>query len=462
MAGKIFISYRRSETAWAARALFERLARRFPDRVFIDLEGISLGSVFTEAIDRHLKGCHAMVAVIGATWLSEIQDREKHGEEDFVRIELARSLTRGIPIVPVLVDGAPMPRARELPDDLKAVTRRNGLPLVADTFEAQMTRLEREVHKILTEAGDLPIAADPFASVKLQLESARPDAGVAKPSVPAAAAIVKPRAKWMSDEGTDQFGRWAEFKVDNVIQRLRWIEPGEFKMGSTAEDIERLASGADPLVVEYLRREMPQHRVQIRAPFWIADTPVTQILWECLLGENPSLFKNEDFPVTNISWNDVTSKLLPALNRLIGDTSVISLPTEAQWEYACRAGTGTEFSFGDLIDDDEANYDSTHPFPGSTGAGEARNRPTGVKLFSANRFGLFQMHGNVWEWCADWFGAYERGYLMDPTGPLTGTLRVLRGGSWSSGPRRCRSAARNAESPEFALGDAGVRLRIAG
>ncbi|MEY2688807.1 MAG: hypothetical protein RL375_3005 [Pseudomonadota bacterium] len=461
MAGKIFISYRRSETAWAARALFERLVRRFPERVFIDLEGIELGSVFTEAIDRHLEGCHAMLALIGATWLTEIQDREAHGDEDYVRLELARSLARGIPIVPVLVDGAPMPRARDLPDDLKAVTRRNALPLVADTFEAQMGRLEREVHKILAEAGDLPITADPFASVRLQPEPVRPDAGVAKPSASAAPAIVRPRAPWMNDEGTDQYGRWAEFKVDSVIQRLRWIEPGEFWMGSTEAERRRFAEGwlTEQQVKEWLDPEKPRHRVRLTQGYWLADTACTQALWQAVTGDNPSSFTGDlQLPVENVSWNDITQHFLPELNRRVPGLQAL-LPNEAQWEFACRAGTDTAYAFGETITPEQVNFNGNYPPPG--GAKDLfREKSVPVKALAANAWGLYQMHGNVSEWCADGKRTYEAGTVSDPLGPQDqgADQRVLRGGSWNSYGWFCRSAYRNVDGPVERYGDIGFRF----
>lgn len=468
--GKIFISYRRSETAWAARALFERLARRFPDRVFIDLEGIALGSVFTEAIDLHLKGCHAMVAVIGANWLAEIKDREAHAEEDFVRLELARSLARGIPIVPVLVDSATMPRARDLPDDLKAVTKRNALPLVADTFEAQMGRLEREVGKILSEAGDLPITVDPFASARLQPDPVRPDAGVplsesviaSRPrqnwalqrmrellDVPttrpvAPPAVVRTRMRWMSDEGADEYGRWAEFKVDSVVQRLRWIDPGEFWMGSTEAERRRFSDAASDSFKKWIENEKPRHRVRLTQGYWLADTACTQALWQAVVGDNPSKFSGDlQLPVEQVSWNDITQHFLPELNRRVPGLQAL-LPTEAQWEHACRAGTDTAYAFGETISPEQVNSGGNVLLPGGTN-GLRREKTVQVKAMSANAWSLYQMHGNVWEWCADGKRIYESGTALDPIGPLyqEAGSRVLRGGGWNGDRRACRSAYRS-------------------
>jgi formylglycine-generating enzyme required for sulfatase activity len=489
MAGKIFISYRRSETAWAARALFERLARRFPERVFIDLEGIDLGSVFTEAIDRHLEGCHAMLAVIGATWLAEIKDREAHGDEDFVHLELARSLARGIPIVPVLVDGAPMPRARDLPDDLKAVTRRNALPLVADTFEAQMGRLEREVHKILTEAGDLPISADPFASMKLQpdrvgsIHAAIGDGASLKGEfdsseardqrrahrlhrlqelsnlVTPAEGSGKPSQKWMHAEGVDQFGRWAEFKVDSAVQRLRWIEPGEFWMGSTEAERRRFSEGTSDDYKKWIENEKPRHRVRLTQGFWLAETACTQALWQAVTGDNPSKFTGDlQLPVEQVSWNDITRHFLPELNRRVPSLQMV-LPTEAQWEFACRAGTDTAYAYGEMITPEQVNFDCNYPPPGGD-KGEFRDKTLPVKGLPANAWGLYQMHSNVWEWCADGQRRYEAGTASAPVGPQDqgASKRVLRGGSWINGGRDCRSASRNAFEPDGRNDFIGFRL----
>jgi formylglycine-generating enzyme required for sulfatase activity len=399
-----------------------------------------------------------MLAVIGATWLAEIKDREAHGEEDFVRLELACSLARGIPIVPVLVDGAPMPRARDLPDDLKTVTKRNALPLVADTFEAQMGRLEREVHKILTQAGDLPGMAAPFASVKLQPEPTRPVAGVASAGTPVAAAIVTARVRWMSDEGIDSIGRWAEFKVDSVIQRLRWIEPGEFWMGSTEAERKRFAAG-DEDVLKYFDDEKARHRVRMTQGFWLADTACTQALWQAVTGENPSKFTGDlQLPVEQVSWNDITQHFLPELNRRVPGLKV-SVPTEAHWEYACRAGIDTAYSFGETITPEQVNFDGRFPPPGGA-KGQYREKTVPVKALAANAWGLYQMHGNVWEWCADGKRTYEAGAASDPVGPQEQGAggRVLRGGSWYSNGWNCRSADRYADVPDGRSGSIGFRL----
>jgi hypothetical protein len=218
MAGKIFISYRRSETAWAARALFERLWREFGDRVFIDIEGLSLGIDFTQVIDAHLEGCEVMLAVIGPTWLDEIRQRlDDEDEPDWVRSELARALQRGIPVVPVQIDGAVLPKRVELPDDLKDLRKRNGMTLHAEHFDDRVARLVREIRKVV---GLLP-AQTPSRPPPLGEEEDR-----AKALPPAGGGLgggptIRHRPSWMHAEGTDQYGRWCEFKVGDVVQRMR-------------------------------------------------------------------------------------------------------------------------------------------------------------------------------------------------------------------------------------------------
>ena len=427
MAGKIFISYRRSETAWAARALFERLWREFPHQVFIDLEGIALGVEFNVAIEQHLEGCHAMLAVIGPTWLAEIQ-RRGNDKRDYVRIELARALERRIPVVPVLIDGADMPDEDHLPDSLKAITLRNGLKVVPDTFDAHLPRVEAVIRSILKEAG---------------VEPAKPTAKVYAPA-PAARTLSEP---WMSAEGRDECGRWAELRVNGVVQRLRWIEPGEFWMGSPKDEPERYDDEV-------------RHRVRLTKGFWLADTTCTQALWEAVLGHNPSKFTGDlQLPVEQVSWDDVTQQFLPALDRTLPGLNG-RLPTEAEWEYACRAGTTTPFFWSEPITPEKLNYDGNHPYNGAP-KGLCRERTVPVKDFRPNAWGLYQMHGNVWEWCQDVKADYPTGEAVDPIGAQEGVearQRVLRGGSWSSGGRFCRAADRRAREPGARLDSFGFRL----
>jgi len=239
---------------------------------------------------------------------------------------------------------------------------------------------------------------------------------------------------WASAWGDDRYGLWAEFELGGVIQRLRWIQPGEFLMGSPKDEPERDAD------------EGPQHRVRLSVGFWLADTACTQALWLAVLGgENPSAFKDDlTCPVEQVSAYDAEA-FLAKLSATLGDGAQASLPTEAQWEYACRAGTTTPFSFGANITPEQVNYDGNYPYAGGV-KGPDRERSVPVKGLPANPWGLYEMHGNVWEWCADDDRPYRALALgqaeLDPQGALDAAVRALRGGAWFRGAGRARCACR--------------------
>ena len=242
---------------------------------------------------------------------------------------------------------------------------------------------------------------------------------------------------WADAWGDDRFGLWAEFSVGDVLQRMRWVEPGTFWMGSPDEEDERGSS------------EGPRHQVHLTG-FWLADSACSQALWQAVMGgENPSYFKGDAaLPVEQVSWDDVQG-FLKRLEAGLPDGSGALLPTEAQWEYACRAGTDTPFSFGTTLTSAQANYNGNHPY-GKAPKGLYRERTVPVKSLPANAWGLYQMHGNVWEWCADdrrdYAGtALRDAALEDPWGPVSqeqGAHRAVRGGSWFYRARGLRSAYR--------------------
>jgi len=216
--------------------------------------------------------------------------------------------------------------------------------------------------------------------------------------------------------------------TNSIGMKFVMIPAGTFMMGSPSNEP---------------RRDIDerQHRVTISKPFYIQTTEVTQGQWREIMGNNPSRFKNcgDDCPVEKVSWNDC-QEFIRKLNRQEG-INKYRLPTEAEWEYACRAGTDTPFYFSDCLSTDQANYDGNHPMPGCSRR-EYRKRTVPVGSFPPNEWGLYDMHGNVWEWCQDWYEDYPSGHATDPTGPSSSEFRVLRGGSWFSYARRTRSANR--------------------
>jgi len=210
---------------------------------------------------------------------------------------------------------------------------------------------------------------------------------------------------------------------------MAWCPPGKFKMGSPENELDRY---------EY---EF-QHVVVLTHGFWLGRTAVTQREWAAVMGDHPSEFKGEKRPVENVSWKRA-QLFIAALNQSLGQ-EVFRLPTEAEWEYACRAGTVTPYA-GDL--DEMCWYDEN-----------SENKTHDVAKKAPNRWGLYDMHGNVWEWCADWFDAYSTQEETDPQGAASGSARVVRGGSWGNSAGLCRSANRGWEAPGDHDGFVGFRL----
>ena len=244
--------------------------------------------------------------------------------------------------------------------------------------------------------------------------------------------------KWASGYGQDEYGIWQSFTVNNIRCSLRWISPGAFQMGSPEGEPER-------------GNNENQHGVIITEGFWLAETACTQALWQEIMGENPSRFKGEELPVETVSWNEC-QRFIQTINERRPGLD-LRLPTEAEWEYACRAGTETPFSFGENITTGEVNYDGNHPYNNGE-KGENRGKSVAVKSLPCNNWGLYEMHGNVWEWCNDWYSAT----MIDPNGPDTGTYRVLRGGCWINDARDCRSACRYGDEPGNRDGSIGLRF----
>ncbi|PIE61083.1 MAG: hypothetical protein CSA29_05165 [Desulfobacterales bacterium] len=253
--------------------------------------------------------------------------------------------------------------------------------------------------------------------------------------------------QWASGIGRDQYGVFAEVRVNGCGFILRWIPPGEFMMGSPEDEPERYGD------------ESPLHRVTIEKGFWLAETACTQELWQTVTGENPSEFqeKGGQHPVENVNWDNIVD-FIDTLNRLVPGLDV-RLPSEAEWEYACRAGTDTPFWFGHELATDKANYNGNHPYNNGP-KGKYREETVPVTFFKQNPWGLYQMHGNVWEWCQDrWHDDYH-GAPTDGSAWDKGenNKRVCRGGSWFNSGRSLRSASRSYWSPDFRYVYGGLRL----
>jgi formylglycine-generating enzyme required for sulfatase activity len=220
--------------------------------------------------------------------------------------------------------------------------------------------------------------------------------------------------------------------TNSLGMQFALIPAGEFQMGS--------ANGSD--------NERPVHTVRISKPFYLGIYEVTQDQWEAVMGHNPSRFKGDaNRPVEMVSWEEV-QKFIDELNTREGGAKY-RLPMEAEWEYAARAGSQTAYSFGD---------DSRQLGKYGWFRGNADNTTHPVGTLQPNAWGLYDMHGNVWEWVQDWRGQYPAGPVTDPQGPASGSARVIRGGWWSGEAMRCRPAYREAGAPDYRNDDLGFRL----
>ena len=223
--------------------------------------------------------------------------------------------------------------------------------------------------------------------------------------------------------------------VNGIKYNMVWVDGGTFRMGATSEQGSEISD------------EKPVHSVTLSG-YYIGKTEVTQALWKAVMGSNPSNLKGDNLPVEQVSWNDC-QEFIRKVNALTGQN--FRLPTEAEWEFACRGGNnsrGYKYSGSNYIDNvawyDGNSGDKTHP----------------VATKSPNELGIYDMSGNVWEWCADWYGDYSSGRQTNPKGPYDGSRRVGRGGSWFIGARGCRSSDRYFDHPTVRYLNLGLRLAL--
>jgi formylglycine-generating enzyme required for sulfatase activity len=278
------------------------------------------------------------------------------------------------------------------------------------------------------EIGEIPMATQTSGSVDLW---------------PGAAFYVAVRAH--NSAGNSPYSNIEYFEIpytNSLGMSFKIIPAGTFTMGSPTDEPGR-------------NSDETQHQVTVSDAYYMQTTEVTQAQWEAVMGDNPSWFSgSSDCPVENVSWDDV-QEFIDRLNAMGEGT--YRLPTEAEWEYACRADSTTAFANGEITEvgsDNDPNLDQMGWYRYNAGD---ETHPVASK--EPNSWGLYDMHGNVWEWCRDRYGSYPAGAVTDPTGPSAGTYRVLRGGSWGFNAADARSANRYRSFPDQ-RGNGGNGLRV--
>ncbi len=232
------------------------------------------------------------------------------------------------------------------------------------------------------------------------------------------------------------------FWTNSIGMRFACIPPGIFRMGSPEAEEGRSA-------------DETQHTVTLTKGLWMGVHPVTQEQWHAVMGNNPSHFRHaKNLPVEQVSWEDCQEYITKLREN---DKKPYRLPTEAEWEYACRAGTTTPFFFGSTLSTDQDNSEGNDTYgTGKKGLDRSETTPRGN--FRKNALGLVDMHCNILEWCQDWYGEYATRAVVNPQGRKSGQYRVLRGGSWLSFPKICRAAHRYKHEPDLRGVDGGLRV----
>lgn len=438
---KIFISYGRDESHGqnlATEAQQQLQAAGF--EVFRDVIGLKLGDVWYSKLEFELDSSDLVLLIVS----------EKIRTSDWVHNEISMAREIGLPIIPVIAERVRMPlwlRHLQILDFseqenwsalFSSISGHVGIPdalVTKNTDEKQTNNIDLEQVKPPKTARQEKTGSK--AKMAVTQKTANPKLGQSADS----------EKSWATHSGEDRYGQYADLEINQVPQRFRLIHPGTFQMGSPESEKER-------------DDDETLHQVTLSKPFWLADTACTQALWLAVMGNNPSHFKdNKNNPVEQVSWDDI-QEFIQTLSQLKSGVT-FQLPTEAQWEYACRAGTTTPFSFGENMTSEQVNYDGKYPYKKGFFRKKDlfRDKTLAVQSLPANPWGLYEMHGNVWEWCRDAYSDLGSEACTDPYNP-SGVNRVLRGGSWLRDGRRCRSAYRDRNNSSDRNFNYGFRLAL--
>lgn len=472
MATKIFINYRRGDVRSDAARIRDRLAAVFGQKnVFMDVENLVAGQRFDMALNKELAQCDVLLAMIGPRWLDILKERQSSTEGDFVREEIAAALKRAIPVIPVLIDRAPLPRADQLPEDLRNLVMYHKHDVTHEHFG-------REVEELIAAIkANSPAGADDEGGAPARKWGLIGGAAVAAIAVAVIGAHLaglplpwskgetaqhggeaKANAGGGESAKTGSAGDQKTANLDPAVEARKRAEAealrpgrvfrdcpdlcpemvvmgtGEFKMGS--------ANGEDD--------EKPPHKVAITRPFAVGKYEVTFAEWDACVNDGGCQYKpdadwgRDRQPVMRVSWDDVTKEFLPWLSRKAGVP--YRLPTESEWEFAAHQGSVTPYATGATI------------APGQAQFGDRRTAEVGS--FPAGPWKLNDMHGNVWEWVQDCHNDSYSGVPADgrPAPEAAGCVRVMRGGSWGDGPEALRASNREWDSADSRRNVIGFRV----
>lgn len=444
----VFISYAHRDAA----VVYEEIARLHEAGINIWYdEGIEASNEWPEEIARAVVDCTVFLAFISPRSTASVNCRN----------EINLALNENKPFLAIHLEETELPLGLRLRmGDLQAILRHK-LPV---------DRYQKKTQDSLDQLLGKKRGKKRIASVGMQEPEAAHEPELTE-QVVQTTATSKPRRKalasvlliacgalgyqFLGDDGGETtqkdkvpivatFTLGQPWRVPTASIEMIWCEPGNFMMGSPEREVGR-------------QDDETRHEVTLTKGFYLGKYEVTQAQWKKVMGTSPSKFLGENRPVEQVKWKSVLQfcRKLTISEYEAGRLPVgweYNLPSEAQWEYACRAGTTTVFSWGDSASSKQANFDGAKPY-GGVPVGFRLGETTDVGSYAANPWGFLDMHGNVYEWCSDWRANYPGGPLTDPAGPAFGSSRVSRGGSWTRGGHDLRSAKRYSRgSPYYNLG----------
>ena len=478
MAGKIFVNYRRDDVRADARDIAGRLSCTFGRRnVFMDVDNLIAGQRFDQQLETSLAQCDIFIAVIGNKWGDILAQRQAVNEQDFVVDEIAAAIARGIPVIPVLVDGAPLPQAIALPTSIAALPLYQSHEVKHESFGRDAEALVSAIRAIRSQLRSSAKSPTHWGNMAVGVGLVALMVGIGIWAVPTA-------VNWW-DQRQELAGKEQEERRTAQAPSARAVKPSPTP---TCNGVQTVVAGNQrclrprdtfkdcpdcPVMVvvpagsfhmgsnDDTDDQKPVHKVTITKPLAVGRFEVTFTEWDSCVAAGGCQHKPGDDgwgrgrqPVINVSWNDV-GQYVAWLGRKTAQH--YRLLSEAEWEYVARAGTKTPYWSGQTISIAEAN----HVYNPASGYFLRRVGSTvEVDNLVANSWGLHHVHGNVWEWTADcWHKSYQ-GAPDDGSVWNTGdcSQRVLRGGSWNSGPLHIRSAHRSTRRADSRINTVGFRV----